>query len=413
MKAFFKNQKCRICKSTDLFKVLDFGKTPLANAFIKPEQISKQEHFFPLAVNFCQNCHLLQLTHTVSPRILFRDYVYVSSTSPVFIQHFIDYATQVKKMLNLPQKSLVIDIGSNDGILLAPFQKLGMRVLGIEPATGIAKIANKNGLETIAEFFSLSLVKKIIEKYGYASVICANNVFAHINDIDKVTAGVYELLSKNGVFVIEVPYLLDFLDKNLFDTVYHEHLSYYALHPLITFLNGFDMRIFFVERVSSHGGSIRVYICKANARYRLHHSVNNLQKLEQQAHLGKLSIYKKFAQRIEKNKQKLTFLLDKLKANGKSIAGYGAPAKGNTLLNYFHINRHTLDYIVDDSKYKQGLLTPGTHIPVVSSQKLKQDPPDYLLILAWNFANSIIEKNEQFKKAGGKFIIPIPEPKII
>lgn len=403
---------CRVCKSKNLIKVLNFGPTPLANAFLSRQQIDLPEYFYPLDVYFCLECHFLQLGHVVSPKMLFSNYVYVSSTSPVFVNHFINFAKDVHSRFSLNSSSLVIDIGSNDGILLKPFKELGARVLGIEPASHIAKLAVKQGIKTLNEFFSISLAKRIIKQHGKAKIITATNVFAHIHDLDEVIKGLDELLAADGIFILEAPYTIDFLTKRYFDLVYHEHLSYWSVSPLITLFNRFNLEVFDVKKVDVHGGSIRVFIKRRNTNYRISKNVRNLLQKEKLMKLDKAKTYTDFAQKIWQNRLTLNKLLVKLKLKGKRIVAYGAPAKGNTLLNYFKIGNEFIDYIVDDSPFKQGLYTPGTHIPVVALSHLKKDNPDYIFILAWNFAEPIQKKLLWFKNRGKLFIIPVPQPKI-
>lgn len=413
---------CRICRDRDLTRVLAFGSTPLANSFLPPNALHEPEQYFPLDAYLCKKCGLLQLLDVVSPEVLFKDYVYVSSTSPVFVAHFEKLANEVSARFKLGNESLVIDIGSNDGILLRPFKKRGVRVLGIEPDKAIARIAQKSGIETVPHFFRAAIAKKLRKKYGQADVITATNVFAHIDDIHDVARGVKLLLKKDGVFIIEVPYLVDFLRKNLFDTVYHEHLSYFSVSALHYFFERVGMHIVDVERVTTHGGSLRVFAQKRrvtqmgtqiNADEKISGAVEEFLRHEKEIGLRKEKVYKDYALRIEKNRAKLLALLAGLREKGKRTAGYGAPAKGNTLLNYFSIGSDLVEYIVDDSPHKQGKYTPGKRIPVVSSERLRIDPPDYLLILAWNFAPSIIARNEVFRKKGGMFIIPVPTPRVI
>lgn len=404
---------CRICKNKNIKKALSLGSTPLANSFLTKKLLDSPEPFFPLEVNFCPRCGHLQLGHAVSPDLLFKNYVYVSSTSPVFVAHFEEYAKSVFKKFKLKNKSLVVDIGSNDGILLKPFKKLGVKVLGIDPAEEIANKATKEGIETLAVYFNQQISNEITKKYGKADVITANNVFAHVYDIDKLTKAVKVLLKPNGVFVIEVPYLVDFLQKNLFDTIYHEHLSYYALKPLTVFFERLGMKVFDVQRTGSHGGSIRVFVKNKEGKHKIQKSLKDLIKNEKEYGLHLFETYLDFGKKIKKNKIKLVKILNELKINGKKIVGYGAPAKGNTLLNYFGIGEDVLDYIVDDSPLKQNLYTPGTHIPVVSSEHLEKSKPDYILILAWNFAESIMDKLSSFSESGGGFILPAPIPTII
>ena len=408
-----KIKRCRVCKSTKLINVLQFGMTPLANAFLKKEQLDLPEVFYPLEVYFCENCTFLQLGHVVSPELLFKNYVYVSSTSPVFVNHFKEFATQVIKRFDLNKKSLVVDIGSNDGILLKPFKEQGVRVLGIEPAAHIAEMAKRDGIETEAKFFSINLAKQIVRRRGKAKIVTGTNVFAHIDDLDEVIKGVNEILTDDGVFITESPYLVDFLKKRYFDLVYHEHLSYWAIEPLIKLFNRFGMAVVDAQKVPVHGGSIRVFAVKGRRLKETNAKVKVFQDLEQEMQLSDINTYLKYASKILENKKRLISLLTNLKLKGNRIVAYGAPAKSNTLLNYFKIGREFIDYIVDDSPLKQGLFTPGTHIPVLPPTRLKRDNPQYLFILAWNFADSIIKKHAWFKDKGGKFIIPVPSPKII
>ncbi len=403
---------CRICRGKKLHRVLSLGPTPLANAFLHESEKNLPEQYFPLDVYVCKECSLVQLLDVVDPRVLFKDYVYVSSTSPVFVAHFNDFARQVFDRFRLSQNSLVIDIGSNDGILLRPFKSLGARVLGVEPDHSIGAVARKAGVDTISEFFSPALAKKILKKYGKVDIITATNVFAHVDDIHSLARGVGRLLKKSGVFIIEVPYLVDFLEKNLFDTVYHEHLSYFSVTALHAFFEGAGMTIIDVQKVPSHGGSLRVFVQNAKTASVPKSSVRAFLSAEKKLKLHEENIYKEYQKRIGQNRIKLLTLLHDLKKKGKTIAGYGAPAKGNTLLNFFAIGNEILEFIVDDSPHKQGRYTPGKRIPIVSSAELQQNPPDYLLIIAWNFSDSIMKKNETFRKKGGKFIIPVPEPRI-
>ena len=410
---FKKYPHCRFCLNRKLIPVIDLGNQPAANAFLSKGQLKEKEHFFPLKVNFCLKCGLLQLTHVVSPDYLFRNYVYVSSTSPVFVAHFEKYAQSVYKKIKLNKDSLVIDIGSNDGILLKPFKKLGIKVLGVDPARKIAREATKNGIPTIPEYFDQQLANQIIKKWGFADVITFNNVFAHVPYIDELILAAKKLLKSEGALIIEAPYLVDFLQKNLFDTIYHEHVSYLSIRPLQILFKRFNMTVFSVEKTDSHGGSIRVFVKKNESKRKIEESVDEFIKTEKRLGLANEQTYKKFAKKIEQNKNDLNKLLKQLKSKGKKIIGYGAPAKGNTLLNYFKIGSQILDYIVDDSSYKQGLFTPGMHIPVVSSERIMQDKPDYVFILAWNFAESIMKRLSDYKKNGGKFIIPVPNPVIV
>ncbi len=413
MKEIFEKASCRVCTKVVLKKVLTLGPTPLANAFLTKEQTNEGEKFYPLDVYFCTNCGFLQLRHVVSPQLLFENYLYVSSTSKIFIKHFEQFANKVYKRLHLNSDSFVIDIGSNDGILLKPYKKLGTKVLGIEPAVNIAKIAKSEGIDTLSDYFSKKLAHSAVKKYGKADVVTATNVFAHIDNLDEVVEGLKILLKDTGVFIIEAPYVIDFLQKRYFDLVYHEHLSYWSVDALITLFKRFNMTVFHVEKVQVHGGTIRIFVKKENNKLPVDKSVKKFLVKEKKMNLKDIDTYLEYAKKIYENKVKLLLLLEKIKSRGKTIAAYGAPAKGNTLLNFFSIGTETLDFVVDDSKFKQGLYTPGKHIPVVSSQQLYTKKPDYVLILAWNFAESIIQMHKKYQETGGKFILPVPNPKIV
>ncbi len=408
-----KSLSCRVCSNKKMVKVLSLGKSPLANSFLRPKELKLHEDFFPLELKLCKKCGLVQLADIVNPDLMFRNYLYVSSTSRSFVEHFERFAQEINNRFHLGRNNLIVDIGSNDGILLKPLKKLGVKTLGVDPAKNVAEIASKAGIETIVDFFNEKVAHRILREYGKAKIITAANVFAHTNNWDEFVKSAKILLSKDGVLIIEAPYLLDFIKKNLFDTVYHEHLSYMAVRPLIKFFKKHKMPIFDVQKVSSHGGSIRVFIKNSKGPYKLESSVYDFVKKEKSNGLALTATYKKFSKKIENNKQKLIKLLKSLKKNGRTIIGFGAPAKGNTLLNYFGIGPELIDYIVDDSKLKQGLYTPGTHIRINPPNKLKGHDADYILILAWNFADKIIEKYSYLRKEGVKFIIPVPTPRIV
>jgi len=404
-----KNSNCRSCKGSSLQKVISLGSMPPANAFLKKEDLNSKEPSFPLEVYFCKNCGFVQLVDIVDPELLFRNYVYVSSTSPVFIQHFRELAGKIVSNFKLPKNSLVIDIGSNDGILLRPFKDMGMRVLGIDPAEKIAEIATKSGIETMPVFFNSDVARGIAKNKGKAKLVCATSVFSHVDNLDEFLDGVNELLDDDGIFLIEVYYLKELLEKNLFDTIYHEHLSYFTAKTMSALMERKGLELFDAEVTDTHGGSLRAYVQKKNGTHQISKSVNELIKKEDENHLNDLDTYIKFSHKIDSNKKALLELLKKLKSQNKRIVGYGAPAKGNTLLNYFGIGPDILDYIVDDSSWKQGLYSPGMRIPVVSAEHLSKQKPDYIFILAWNFAKPIMKKLDGFDR----FIIPVPVPSIV
>lgn len=404
-----RNDFCRVCKRKNLEKVISLGKTPPANAFLKKKDLLVKEDFFPLEVFFCKDCGFVQLIDAVSHELLFRNYVYVSSTSPAFVSHFKELAEKTIFKLKLKQNSLVVDIGSNDGILLHPFKEKGMKVLGIDPAEKIAAMATKNGIETLPVFFSKETAMQVAKKYGQANLITATSVFSHVDGLDDFLDGIKELLGDQGVFIIEVYYLKELLEKNLFDLVYHEHLSYFTLNTMSKLMERNGLEVFDAEVTDTHGGSLRAFVQKKNGPHRKTTAIQTMLLQEESKKLREKTTYTKFAQKIEENKEELKKLLSEIKSKGKKIAGYGAPAKGNTLLNYFDIGTETIDYIVDDSRWKQGLYTPGKHIPVYGFEHLQKNRPDYILILAWNFAEPIMKKCAEFDK----FIIPVPNPVIL
>ncbi len=406
--------KCRICSNGNLHNFLSLGNQPLANSFLKKEQLDEKEEKFPLNLCFCDNCKLVMLTDVISPEKMFKNYVYVSSTTNTFKEHFKEFAHEFLTMMNLDNNSLIVDIGSNDGILLKPFKDAGMYVIGVEPATNVAKIAESSGIETINEFFNDTVTQRIINKKGRADMVTATNVFAHVDDITSLTRNVYSLLKDDGIFVIEVQYIADMLRKMTFDNVYHEHLSYFSGISLINFFSKFDMEIFKFKKVDSHGGSLRVYVKKKKSeRFPVDNSVKQLIDEESELGIRSLATYVEFAKKVDDVRNQLLNFVQDIKSQGKNIAAYGAPAKGNTLLNFCGIDNNYISFVVDDNPLKQGLFTPGTKIPVFDSTKLDEQKPDYVLILAWNFANEILTKNQKYRDHGMKFIIPLPKPSIV
>jgi SAM-dependent methyltransferase len=386
---------------------------PLANAFIKdPDEIAN-EQFYPLNVVWCEKCALLMIDEVVPPEIMFSNYLYVSGTSPTLNQHFLELTEKAIQLTNLQAEDLVIDIASNDGTLLKHFKNRDFRILGIEPAKNLADQANSEGIPTENDFIKFELAKSVAERYGRAKIITATNVVAHINDLNELMRSVSELITDDGVFIIEVPYLVDLINNTEFDTIYHEHLSYFSFHPLNYLFKKYNYKVIDIERIDIHGGSIRVYVTQQNSDYEVSPHVEQMLQFEKKLKITELSFYKTFAKKVEDLKANLIQALSALKENDKSIAGYGASAKGNTLLNYFEINTSMIDYIADLNPLKQGYLTPGTHIPVVDPTKIIEQKPDYLLLLAWNFKDEIMEQQQQIREWDGKFIIPIPDVEII
>lgn len=414
-KEVIKIKKCRICESTDLIEVIDLGSQPIPNGFLSKENLKVQEKTYPLHVSFCNNCSLMQLTYLVTPKIMFENYLYIPSASKTRIMHFKGLVEQVMKLAPLNDKSLVIDVGSNDGSLLTAFKNLGVKTLGIDPAENLVKVAELSGIETVLGYFDSKLARKIVKKYGKAKAICATNVIAHIPDLHEVIKGGDILLENEGIFLMQFPYSLDLLEKNLFDTIYHEHLSYFSVKSLLYLSEKSNLEIFDIEKSDLDGGSLKVFWKKKGSKKRKieKEKIEKILKNEEKYGLHTIDAYIKFAQRVEKLKEQTLKKLASLKKSKKHIVGYGAAAKANVLLNYFGIDSKTIDYIVDSTPYKQGLYTPGSHIAIYSEDKIYETKPDYVLIFAWNFSREIIEKNKKYKKSGGKFIIPVPKLQVI
>ncbi len=404
---------CRMCKGTDLELFLDLGFTPPADQFRRKEQLAEPDVHYPLEVVVCRDCGLSQLNHIVSPEILYRqDYPYESSTTKMGRVHWTEFAESCVKMLGLGKQDLVVDVGSNVGVLLECFRNAGTSILGVDPAVNIALLAEKRGIETIPEFFSMDVAEKILKEKGKVSAITATNCFAHVNDLDAFMRAADRLLNERGVLIIEAPYFANLLGNLEYDTIYHEHLSYLSVKPLKKFFGRFGMEIFDVQQRDIHGGSFRVFVSRAGVR-RVAPVVEELLASEEQKGIHKPGVLKEFAAAVQKNREDLLWLLRSLKHDGKKIAGVSAPAKGMTLLNYCHLGTETLDFVTEKSALKIGRYTPGAHIPVLSDQELLNRMPDYALLLAWNFAEEIMANLSEYRKKGGKFIIPIPSPRII
>ena len=406
---FIHKTKCRICDGSDLVKILDLGEMPLANAFLKEEDLSKKERFFPLVVYFCGNCALLQLLDVVNPEILFGHYDYCTSASQPLAEHFRRSGERLAQKFIKSRDDLAVEIGGNDGVLLSAI-KDRCRTLNIEPARNIADISQQKNIETINVFFNSVIAGNIVKDYGHARLIVSNNVMAHIDGLKDVFAGVKNLLEDDGVFVFEVHWVGNLIGEGGFDQIYHEHLCYFSLNALTFLTRQFGLEIFDVELIPIHGQSMRVYVGRGRDRSE---SVDKFLKEEKKLGLLKEKTFLEFAAKVENNSKKLQDLLKRLKSEDKRIVSYGAPAKGNTLLNYYKIGAGLIDFIIDTTPLKQGLYTPGSRIKIYPPDKLKDARPDYLLLLAWNYAETIISNEKEFSNQGGKFIVPVPEIRII
>ena len=404
--------KCKSCDSK-IIRFFSLGKMPLVNSFMKKEQIPNEEKF-DLSIGFCPKCYLVQLINIVTPKKLFLDYIYFSSTSKLFLNHCHDLANELTKRLSLNSNSLVLEIASNDGTQLQCFKDMGIPILGIDPAKNIANIANRKGVPTLPEFFNYKFAKELRRKKNIqADLIFGANVLAHVPKIVDFIKGVKIILKPKGTAIFEFPYLKGLME-NKFDTIYHEHVFYYSLIALINIFRKSDLEIYDVKKTQMQGGSLQIF-ASHYGNFEISKKVKNLIKKETQSGFTKIETYNKISTNVSYIKNKIISVLKKLKKDGKKIIAYSAPAKGNILLNYLGINDNYLDYIVDKSVAKQGLYTPGSHLLVHKLEKIYKEKPDYLLILCWNIASEVINMPElkKYIKNGGRFIVPIPKVKII
>jgi SAM-dependent methyltransferase len=404
---------CRACGAPGATVVLSLGLAPLANALLRAEQLDQPEPKYPLDLAFCRRCGLAQVTELVPPERLFSEYPYFSSFSETTLKNARALARRLTARRALGAESLVIEVASNDGYLLQYYARNGVPVLGIEPARNVARFAREeHGIDTLCEFFGEGLARRLARAGRRADVIHAHNVLAHVADLDGFLAGMVLLMKPGGLAVFEVPYVRDMVERVEFDTIYHEHLWYFSLTSLRDLLRRHGLRVARVERIAAHGGSLRLFV-EAGAGHAESASVRRMLAEEERDGVGRAGFYEEFAARAAALRDRLVALLGEIKARGGRVAAYGASAKGTTLLSYCRIGREMIDFVVDRSTFKQGRYMPGTGLPIYPQEKLIEEMPDYVLLLTWNFAEEILEQQESYLRRGGRFIIPVPEPRVV
>jgi SAM-dependent methyltransferase len=405
---------CRSCGATLNHTFVDLGKSPLANSYINPTQLDQSEPLYPLHLHVCDHCFLVQLEAVTRPEEIFSDYAYFSSYSDSWLEHARKYTNTIIEQFSLSFSSQVVEIASNDGYLLRYFLVRGMPVLGIEPAKNVAKVANERGIPTIVEFFGKKKASELADKGLKADLLVGNNVLAHVPDLHDFIAGMKILLKPTGLITMEFPHLMRLMAENQFDTIYHEHFSYFSLTTVRKLFFRHKLTVFDVEELPTHGGSLRVYLRHDQDESKpVGARVMDLLAREEAAGLTRIEFYLSFQKKVEETKQKFLDFLVHSKSQGKTVVGYGAPAKGNTLLNYCGVHRDFIDYTVDRSPHKQGLLLPGTHIPVCAPDRIAETRPDYVVILPWNLREEIINQMSYIRDWNGKFVVPIPQVQVL
>lgn len=399
---------CRFCNAK-LISFCDLGLSPLSNSFLEESQLQTKEPFYPLHAYVCEVCYLVQLDEFESPKNIFTNYAYFSSYSETWLRHCQDYTNKIISRFKIDHTKKVIEIASNDGYLLKYFKNEKIPVLGIEPAENVAQVAESSGIPTVKSFFNSELAQNLKANNKQADLLICNNVLAHVPNLNDFIAGLKILLKPEGVITLEFPSLIKLIEQNQFDTIYHEHFSYFSFLTVEKIFSHHKLTLFDVEELDTHGGSLRIYVKhQENSENATGENVSRVKLKEKNGGLDKISSYLSFTKKVEETKRKLCSFLAEKKQSGKSIAAYGAPAKGNTLLNYCNIGTDLIDYTVDLNPGKQGHFLPGTHIPIFHPDKIKETQPDYLLILPWNIKNEIMEQMKHINKWGGEFIIPIP-----
>jgi len=405
---------CRFCNTELKHTFVDLGMSPLCESYVEAANLDKMEPFYPLHVYVCDNCFLVQLLEYISARAIYSEYAYFSSYSDSWLEHAKTYVNMIKEKLELGPKSQVVEIASNDGYLLQYFVKHKIPVLGIEPAANVAPAAEKKGVKTIVNFFGQQTAQELLAEGVQADLLLGNNVLAHVPDINDFVTGMKILLAASGVITMEFPHLVQLLQENQFDTIYHEHFSYLSFTTVTKIFAEHGLFVFDVEKLSTHGGSLRIYGCHSeNTKRQVTSRAKELLAKEKLFGIERLETYTSFTEQVKRTKQKLLALLIDLKGQGYSIVNYGAAGKGNTLLNYCGIRDDFIEYAVDRNPYKQGKYLPGTRIPIFHPNKINETKPDYVMIIPWNLKEEIMKQNAFIRDWGGKFIVPIPEPKIL
>ena len=399
---------CRFCATPLEHDFVDLGMLPLSNAFLEAHDLNRMERFYPLHAYVCGECFLVQLEEFESPDEIFRDYVYFSSYSDSWLAHAREFAARATDRFGLDTNSLVVEIASNDGYLLQYFKEQGIPVLGIEPAGNVAQVAIDAGIDTVTEFFGVVLARRLRDARQGCDLLVGNNVLAHVPDLNDFVAGLELLLADDGALSMEFPHLLQLVAHTQFDTIYHEHFSYFSLLAVRRIFRHHGLEIFDVEELPSHGGSLRIYVQHPDGGHPHRDSVERLLARERDAGLDRLEIYRHFSERVHAVKRDLLEFLIEARRAGHRVAGYGAPAKGNTLLNFCGVGTDFIEYTVDRSPHKQGRFLPGTHIPVHSPERIAQTKPDYVLILPWNLQDEIVAQMTHIRSWGGRFVVPIP-----
>jgi SAM-dependent methyltransferase len=404
---------CRFCDAPLAHTFVDLGMSPLCESYVSKEHLNEMEAFYPLHVFVCERCFLVQLEEFVSPQHIFTEYAYFSSYADSWVEHARRYADLMTDRFGLGKQSRVVEVASNDGYLLQHFVAKGITSLGIEPAANVARVAEKKGVPTIVEFFGVELAHKLAADGQQADVIAANNVLAQVPDINDFVGGFKILLREGGVATFEFPHLTRLMEENQFDTIYHEHFSYFSFITSSRIMAAHGLRVFDVDELPTHGGSLRLYVChEDDAAKPTSAAAIELQRREEAAGFTRLETYRNFAEQVKETKRKILKFLIEAREAGKTVVGYGAPGKGNTLLNYCGIRTDFLDYTVDRNPYKHGKYLPGTRIPIFSPEKIAETRPDYVFILPWNFKDEIMQQCAYIREWGGKFVVPIPEVRV-